>query len=398
MSQNCTDIEDKKCQFQGQGELKLTNGAIRGPGLPQMDNLRGTIKVESKQLTADIKTQTGSGNIHISTEAQLPSNPNLHTEVTLTNVPYVSAGRLTRLKSGKVYVDYPVGAKKYLVGELDNFHIVITPRAVQDLHPIKPLSKVSIVEDIATSKPLKPNQTAVPPSSPVTILVRTKDPIQITGPEVDARAKIDLKIEGNKINGQIEVIPDGRVKVQDNWWDISTAKVLLAGNIPPDPQLQVELKHTYEDGLQLTLALTGSAENPELQLYSEPAKSKEELLNYLIFGVGNSSGSGGLESQASSQAMGMLVGMLQNELFLAFPLDQIDVDMAEDSSVSRVAVGKWLTNRLFVAYGFRPEATPDESKNEVQLKWRLGQGWILEGNYGDNQSVSADVLWTKQFD
>lgn len=71
--------------------------------------------------------------------------------------------------------------------------------------------------------------------------------------------------------------------------------------------------------------------------------------------------------------------------------------MKDGAKISRVTVGKWITDRIFIGYDYSFGAKDDENANEGVVEVRLGRGWILESRYGDRGEGSLDFVWVRRF-
>lgn len=130
----------------------------------------------------------------------------------------------------------------------------------------------------------------------------------------------------------------------------------------------------------VTIRLSGSLTEPELDFSSDPATyDRPQLLAYVLTGAPRDRSEGPVTGQAGTAAVGFLVGQIRQGLEDRLPLDTLKLDLDDGARVARVEVGKWPTDHLFLAYGFRPEAEDDENADEVTIRWRMADAWILEG-------------------
>ena len=77
---------------------------------------------------------------------------------------------------------------------------------------------------------------------------------------------------------------------------------------------------------------------------------------------------------------------------------KVEVDDPSSTLPSRITVGKWLNDDLFVAYRYSPAVVDEVSNvNEAQIEYRLTKRWSLEGTYGDRGKGGVDILWIRRF-
>src|SRR5262249_43513447 len=106
-----------------------------------------------------------------------------------------------------------------------------------------------------------------------------------------------------------------------------------------------------------------------------------------------------LQDRAVGVASNLLLGQVQSQLRNALPIDVINVQVGESTSstTTRIEVGKWLTDRLFVGYQARLNAPDTENVNEAEVKFKLGRRWFLDAFFGDRSVGGADVIWSKNY-
>ena len=59
--------------------------------------------------------------------------------------------------------------------------------------------------------------------------------------------------------------------------------------------------------------------------------------------------------------------------------------------------GKWVTERLFVAYRRRFDGDLEENANEGVLQHYFARDWMWEGTGGDRGTATLDLLWVVPF-
>ena len=267
-------------------------------------------------------------------------------------------------------------------------------------HPIESFDDVMVVN--ASGRPIERRTTnARAPGPPWQVQVKTRRSITLRGAEISAAARVNLIVRGGDrpptLDGRVEVL-GGRVDLFGNLWQVQQAELIFPGRKPPDPDLAVVLEKRFEDDVSVTLRLDGSLAAPKLELSSEPPiYDRPQLLAYVLTGAPGDRSEGPSADKASTAAIDFLLGQIRRDLEDRLPVDTLKLDLGDNARVAQVEVGKWLSDTLFLAYGFRPEAGDDENANEVTLRWRLTDDWILEGFYGDEDNGGADLFWTKRF-
>ncbi|MNE20431.1 Translocation and assembly module TamB [compost metagenome] len=141
------------------------------------------------------------------------------------------------------------------------------------------------------------------------------------------------------------------------------------------------------------IRLSGSAEQPTTQVFSEPAMSQEQALSYLVLGrpLGTTGEDNNMLAQAalglglasSAGVTGSLASSLGIDDF------QLDTEGSGDST-SVVASGN-LTERLSLRYG----VGVFEPVNTVALRYKLSKKVYLEAASG--LASSLDIFYKRDF-
>ena len=128
------------------------------------------------------------------------------------------------------------------------------------------------------------------------------------------------------------------------------------------------------------LRVTGTAQHPKLDVFTDPAMSQTDAMSYLLTGKPASDvhGEDGATVQSAAQNVGMLLGnRLAKKLGgkVGF-VDEVGVEQNADLGGSAFTVGKYLSPRLFVSYGvglFEPGSA-------VTVRYEFSEHWSLEAN------------------
>ena len=160
---------------------------------------------------------------------------------------------------------------------------------------------------------------------------------------------------------------------------------------PEQPYLQVEAirnQDAIEDGVEAGIRVTGPADSPEVQVFSNPAMSQANALSYLTRGHN-------LDSQSDGNAMtSMLVGLglsqsgkLVGRIGEAFGVQDLSVDTSGNGNDEKVEVSGSILPGLQVKYGvgiFYQFA-------EFTLRYRLLSDLYVEAVSGADNAV--DLLY-----
>ncbi|MBY5927586.1 translocation/assembly module TamB [Halomonas sp. DP8Y7-3] len=207
----------------------------------------------------------------------------------------------------------------------------------------------------------------------------------------------DLEVRQNagplQLFGDVSLV-DGRFRAYGQDLQIRQGKVIFAG--PPSvPTLDFEAIRnpaSTEDGVVAGLKVTGTASQPDLEIFSEPAMDESRALSYVLRGrAPDDSGdaSGALTSALIGLTLGKTGGAV-GAMGEAFGIQDLSLDTSGSGETSQVVVSGRLTDRLEVGYGvgiFSPIA-------ELTLTYQLWRSLYLEAVSGAAQAVDLIYTWS----
>lgn len=213
-----------------------------------------------------------------------------------------------------------------------------------------------------------------------------------------ARLEGDLKMvqdkQGLGLNGQIN-IPYGRFRAYAQDLSVRRGQLMFAGP-PSQPLLNVEAIRNPDntaDGVIAGVRVTGMADQPRLEVFSEPVKSQQEALSYLLRGQGLNT-PGADSSAMTSMLIGMGVaqsGQLVGKIGAAFGVSNLTLDTQGVGDESQVVVSGYVTPGLQVKYG----VGIFDSLATLTLRYRLMPRLYLEAVSGLDQAL--DLLYQFEF-
>jgi len=166
----------------------------------------------------------------------------------------------------------------------------------------------------------------------------------------------------------------------------------LVFNGPADnPRLDVEATRPNLD-VRVGVAVTGTAVNPRVRLFSEPEMADIDKLSWLVLGRA-SEGLGRADTALLQRAaLALLAGENQgptDQLIQAIGLDEVSVRQSDgEVRETVVSLGKQLSRRWYVGY----ERSLNATAGTWQLIYRIAQRFTLRAQSGEDSSL--DVIWT----
>ncbi len=210
-------------------------------------------------------------------------------------------------------------------------------------------------------------------------------------------------LEVRQQNGPVQLfgdvsLVDGRFQAFGQDLLIREGQLLFSG--PPDqPLLDFEAIRNPEvtaDGVIAGLRVTGSAAQPQLEIFSEPSMEEAQALSYLLRGR-SADDSGGADGALTSALVGMTLGRTGGAVGAigqAFGVDDLNLETAGAGEDSQVVLSGQLTEDLRLSYGvglFSPIA-------ELTLRYTLWRDLYLEAVSGAAQAVDLVYAFSRPGD
>lgn len=198
--------------------------------------------------------------------------------------------------------------------------------------------------------------------------------------------------------GDVNLV-DGRFQAFGQDLIIRRGELLFSG--PPDlPTLDFEAirnPEVTEDDVIAGLRVTGSAEAPNVLIFSEPPMNESRALSYLLRGRAPDASGGGVDNALTTALIGMSLGRTGGavgSIGEAFGIDDLTLDTSGAGDDSQVAVSGQLTDDLRISYGvgiFSPIA-------ELTLRYTLWRNLYVQAVSGTNQAVDLIYTFTRSGD
>ncbi|CDG23052.1 conserved exported protein of unknown function [Xenorhabdus poinarii G6] len=222
--------------------------------------------------------------------------------------------------------------------------------------------------------------------------------VQLSAFGLKAQLKGDLKVlqdqQGLGLNGQID-IPEGRFHAYGQDLLVRKGTILFSG--PPDqPLLNIEAIRNPESTANRVIAgvrVTGLADKPKVEVFSDPVKSQQEALSYLLRGEGLEKGNSD-NSQMTAMLIGLGIaqsGQLVGKIGETFGVSDLALDTQGAGDKSQVVVSGRITNDLQVKYG----VGIFDSLATLTLRYRVMPRLYLEAVSGIDQAL--DLLYEFEF-
>lgn len=213
--------------------------------------------------------------------------------------------------------------------------------------------------------------------------------------EGDARVT-KLPGEAVRIRGEARVV-NGTYTFQGRRFRVQRGRVLLTGDQRLDPVLDVEARLPVADIVAI-VEISGRLSSPIVRLRSEPPRSDQDVLAYLLFGrpadeVGAAGGTR-FEAAAARLVAGVAERELREVLGDAMPVDAIEIGADEEGNTSELGFGKYLSRNLYFRY---VRVLGDEPADRVGAEYRLNDNFSIGSSVSTTGEAGLDLILRHDF-
>ena len=188
-------------------------------------------------------------------------------------------------------------------------------------------------------------------------------------------------------------IPEGKYEAFGATLDIERGLLNFTGPLT-NPNINILAMRRRQE-VAAGVQVTGTVQQPRVQLVSEPDVAEEEKLSWLVFGHGGSGGTGtNAQTAARSAATGLLNKLGGDKVAKRIGLDELSIGKSAYGMGSEqvVSLGKNVSERLAIGY----EQSLAGAASVLKLTYQLSQSWsvVLRGG----QVTGLDLSYTRRFD
>jgi translocation and assembly module TamB len=217
-------------------------------------------------------------------------------------------------------------------------------------------------------------------STDVRILFGEKVKLEGFGLESTVSGELRVTEKPDEVSRAVgEVLVAGTYEAFGRKLTIERGRLQYAGTALDDPQLDILAVRKLQD-VTAKLRVTGTAQKPKMDVFTDPAMSQTDAMSYLLTGK-SASDLHGEDSAMVSSAAQSVGSVLGNRLVkklggkMSF-VDDVGVEQNIDLGGSAFTVGKYLSPRLYVSYGvglFEPG-------DAITVRYQFSERWSLEAN------------------
>ena len=367
------------------GNVNLVGGEISGPELPislEDLNVQALIAGESVQLNGGWRSgKAGQGSLkgQIDWGQALVVDLSLQgSQLPVTVEPYAAL---------EVAPDLKISLKNDKLAIAGKVHIPRGDITVRELPP----STVKVSDDtVIVGSQTEEGKPPMAMAMDIDVVVG-EDTLNFTGFGLTAKVQGHVHI-GDNMDTRGELwLNDGRYRAYGQRLDVRRARLLFAGPLD-QPYLDIEAIRKTDDVIA-GIRLSGSAEQPTTQIFSEPAMSQEQALSYLVLGRPLST-TGEDNNMLAQAALGLgLMGSagVTSDIANKLGIQDFDLDTQGSGNTTAVVASGKITEKLSLRYG----VGVFEPANTIALRYLLSKKVYLEVASG--VASSLDIFYKRDF-
>jgi translocation and assembly module TamB len=348
------------------------------------------------KLNIQAQVRSGDGELHVTGDVLLPLGRDWSSNLRLRGENFTAIDQTTLWALISPDININANSKQIkLNGKLLVPKAHITP-------PGGGVSAVRVTNDLVIINPLNPQ----PPPKPAPAIDIISNINVILGDEVrfeglgftsNFTGNLQVSSRGQQLptaSGEIR-IAEGRYKAYGQNLHIEDGRILYTGGRLDNPGLDIRAFRqirgtssfgaTRVDGVVAGLHIVGSAQNPRINLYSQPTMDQSNILSYIVLGrPASQAGSGGEQALLAAAASASLAqgDSLIKDLGKNFGLDEIGISADDGVEEAALTLGKYLTPNLYISYGMGLF----EAKNILKMRYQLSQRWAIESSQSGSDS------------
>jgi translocation and assembly module TamB len=200
------------------------------------------------------------------------------------------------------------------------------------------------------------------------------------------------------VQGTLQAI-DGTYAAYGQRLQIERGSIAFTGSLD-NPRLDIQAMRPQSptaaaSDVRVGVLINGTAQDPRVRLYSEPAMTETEKLSWLVLGRAPAGLNGADIGLLQTAAYALLDGegpSVHDNLIKTLGLDELSVRQTDGAVRDTiVAVGKQVSSKWYVGY----ERSLNATAGTWQAIYRLAQRFTLRVQSGDDNAI--DLIWSKRW-
>jgi translocation and assembly module TamB len=307
-----------------------------------------------------------------------------------------------------------VQGRRFVASDTKEARVIVSPdvQVVLEGQKLAVTGEVVVPEaEIAQQK----RQATIPISDDVVILPPSEEEAEAANKQMEISARVrvvlgeEVEVAASGFTGRLEgsllvidqpgkttlgvgelEVKNGVYKAYGQNLTIDRGRLVFAGGPIDNPGLDLRAYREADDGTIAGVNIRGTLEAPETTIYSDPPMDQSEALAYLLLGrpLGQASPEEGNLVANAANSLGVKGGnLLAKKLASRFGLEEARVESEGGLDEARLVVGRYLSPKLYVTYGFGLF----EPLSTLRIRYVLGRDWMLQAETGEE--TRADILY-----
>ena len=369
------------------------------PFVPQVAGLQGRVEVDARlagttvepQFSGHVRAQQLAGDVPLLglelRDGSLTAESRTDGRIALAGEVRSGRGRLaldgSATRDGRV--DATIRGRRFVTADLEGARVVAAPDLrfrrsadgmeltgdvrveeakinLQQLPRTKPGARAVSPDIVIVNEPPPTVVEEATPSMPLTATVTVRlddEAVELTGYGLDATLDGQLTVRdrpGRETTASGEVLVAGTYKAYGQDLTIREGEVRYAGTPVDNPRLRIEAVREVDDVIA-GLRITGSAQDPQIDVFSDPSLGETDALAYLVTGrpmsaIGTAGEGDSDLMQEASQSLGTAAGgLLAKRLGQRLGIDEFGIAKSEEIGGAALTIGQYLSPRLYVGFG-----------------------------------------------
>lgn len=266
---------------------------------------------------------------------------------------------------------------------------VVIPQAL--IVPESSGSKVTVSEDVVLPQKQTEKKAASSPLD-IDIDIALGDDVRVASADIETRLQGALDIKARPGNlptaGGIIAVETGEMRIYGQLLTIERGRVIFSHGPITNPALDIRTTRTVDsEDLVVGANVLGSAQKPQISLFSTPSMPDASILSFLLFGRPPNSDSFG--SMALLQTGGLVgANTLARSMRSSVGLDVLDF------TFTGMEAGKNLSKKLYV--GMRSSFF--DAINAFLLEYKVSSKLKLESAIDNSGQASGDLIYSIETD
>ncbi len=211
---------------------------------------------------------------------------------------------------------------------------------------------------------------------------------------------VELKKQADEYDikavGKVSLV-NGRADLYGHRFIVSYADSIFDGNIA-SPKISAEViadPSGIEDDVEAGVRVSGIATDPNIELFSRPSMSQNEILSYLLYGHGLEKNTNDPDSSSATLLMALGLGTttgLMNSITSAMGMSNVQFQSSGSGEETQVGVQTYLTNKIMMSYGYGVFTSVGEFKLRYELMRKLYAEFV------SSLDQAVDLIYSFEFD